>query len=114
MSNMRKAQVYRNQLLAGTLTELRPQEYVFRYDDTYFADPASPAISLTLPNKQQEYRSEYLFPFFFNMLSEGVNRDLQSRQLQIDERDYFGLLLATAQYDAIGAVTLKPIQENKA
>lgn len=110
---MRTAHVYRNRLLAGTLTEVTPQEYVFRYDNAYFADPASPAISLTLPKRQQEYRSEYLFPFFFNMLSEGVNRDLQSRQLKIDEHDYFGLLLATAQDDAIGAVTLKPVQENK-
>lgn len=43
------------------------------------------------------------------MLSEGVNRKLQSTQLRIDERDYFGLLLATARYDTIGAIRLEPI-----
>ena len=106
---MRTAQVYYNKELAGTLTELSPKEYVFRYEDPYFTSQEFPAISLTLPKQQQEYRSNYLFPFFFNMLSEGVNRELQSRQLQIDEQDYFGLLLATAQYDTIGAITLKPL-----
>jgi serine/threonine-protein kinase HipA len=43
------------------------------------------------------------------MLSEGVNRKLQSIQLKIDEEDNFGLLMATAQYDTIGAITVKPI-----
>lgn len=44
------------------------------------------------------------------MLSEGVNRKLQSLQLKIDEEDNFGLLAATAQYDTIGAITVKPIK----
>lgn len=44
------------------------------------------------------------------MLSEGVNRNLQSIQLRIDEEDHFGLLAATAQYDTIGAITVKPIK----
>lgn len=43
------------------------------------------------------------------MLSEGVNRKLQSRVLRIDEGDDIGLLAATARYDTIGAVTVKPI-----
>ena len=43
------------------------------------------------------------------MLSEGVNKRLQSIQLKIDEEDYFGLLMATAQYDTIGAISVKPI-----
>ena len=42
------------------------------------------------------------------MLSEGANRKLQSQLLKIDERDDFGIMLATAQYDTIGAVTVKP------
>jgi serine/threonine-protein kinase HipA len=84
---------------------------VFRYDDAWFNDENSPALSLTLPKTQIEFRSSFLFPFFFNMLSEGVNRKLQSRQLKIDEKDNFGLLLATAQYDTIGAVTVRPLNE---
>lgn len=57
------------------------------------------------------YKSEYLFPFFFNMLSEGVIRQLQTRQLKIGEKGYFRLLLATAKTDAIGAITLSEIKE---
>jgi HipA-like protein len=106
---MRAVEIFRNGTLAGTLTEKNRQHFVFRYDDNYFSDASKPAISLTLPKTQKEYSSEFLFPFFFNMLSEGVNRKLQSTQLRIDEEDHFGLLMATAQYDTIGAVTVKPI-----
>ena len=102
-------EIYRNGTLAGTLTEENRKRFVFKYDDNYFNDTTQPAISLTLPKTQKEYSSEFLFPFFFNMLSEGVNRKLQSTQLRIDEEDNFGLLMATAQYDTIGAVTVKPI-----
>ena len=102
-------EIYRNGTLAGTLTEENRQHFVFRYDNNYFNDPNKPAISLTLPKTEKEYSSEFLFPFFYNMLSEGVNRKLQSTQLRIDEEDNFGLLMATAQYDTIGAVTVKPI-----
>ena len=106
---MRKLEVYRNNILAGTLTEQEHTGYIFRYEDGYFSDPKMPAISLTIPKTHQEYRADTLFPFFFNMLSEGVNRKLQNRLLRIDENDFFGLLAATAQIDTIGAITVKPI-----
>lgn len=106
---MRKAQVYRNGVLAGILTEENRKSYIFCYDETYFRDSHKMAISLTIPKTQQQYRSEFLFPYFFNMLSEGVNRNLQCKQLKIDEEDNFGLLIATAQVDTIGAITIKPI-----
>ena len=108
---MRKLAIYRNKEYAGTLTEESREQFVFRYDDNYYNDTSKPAISLTIPKSQQEYTSSFLFPFFFNMLSEGVNRQLQSRLLKIDEQDNFGLLAATAQYDTIGAVTVKPIEK---
>ncbi|MEZ4984276.1 MAG: HipA N-terminal domain-containing protein [Saprospiraceae bacterium] len=106
---MRILEIYHNDVLAGTLTEESRQHYVFRYDDSYFNNANFSGISLTLPKTQQVYSSEYLFPFFFNMLSEGVNRKLQSTLLRIDEEDNFGLLAATAQYDTVGAITVKPI-----
>jgi serine/threonine-protein kinase HipA len=96
--------------LAGILTEDDNRHYTFRYDDRYFANPLTQAISLTLPKTSQEYKSAHLFPFFYNMLSEGVNRSLQSHALRIDEEDDFGLLSATARYDTIGAVTVKPMR----
>jgi len=110
---MRKATVYRNGILAGFLSEEADNKYVFRYEDSYFSDREQPSISLTLSKSQQEYQSEYLFPFFYNMLSEGVNRRVQTLQLRIDENDDFGLLLSTAQFDTIGAITIKPIKEEQ-
>ncbi|PKP01550.1 MAG: phosphatidylinositol kinase [Bacteroidetes bacterium HGW-Bacteroidetes-6] len=106
---MRALGIYHHGIFAGILTEENRQHYVFRYDDNYFNDAGKPAISLTLPKTQKEYSSRFLFPFFFNMLSEGVNRKLQSTLLRIDEEDNFGLLAATAQYDTIGAITVKPV-----
>lgn len=106
---MRALEVYRNGFLAGTLIEENRNSYVFRYDDKYYSDKEKSSISLTLPKTQQEYHSDILFPFFFNMLSEGANRKLQSRLLKIDEEDNFGLLMATAQCDTIGAITVKPL-----
>ena len=108
---MRKANVYRNGKLAGVLTQLSANNYEFRYNDNWFANDELPPVSLTMPKSKQVYKSEYLFPFFFNMLSEGVNRQLQTRQLKIDENDYFGLLLATAKTDTIGAITLTEIKK---
>jgi HipA-like protein len=108
---MRKANVYRNGQLIGTLTQLNQNSYEFRYDEAWFADRELPAVSLTMPKTKQTYTSDHLFPFFFNMLSEGVNRKLQTRQLKIDEKDYFGLLLATAKTDTIGAITLLEIEK---
>ena len=108
---MRQAEVYRNGELAGVIIEDDQHRYTFTYDDTYLSDAEKPAISLALPKSQKEYTSDILFPFFFNMLSEGVNRKLQSRTLRIDEKDHFGFLLATAREDTIGAITIKVIEK---
>ena len=67
---MRSAEVYRNGNLAGTLIETDQGKFEFRYDSNYYNDSSMPAISLTLPKSQQKYTSEFLFPFFYNMLSE--------------------------------------------
>ena len=106
---MRRAEVYRNRVFAGILLETDNGSYIFTYDSGYYNDNSKPGISLTIPKSQLIYTSEYLFPFFFNMLSEGTNRELQSKQLRINEKDFFGLLLATAQYETIGAITVKQI-----
>jgi serine/threonine-protein kinase HipA len=106
---MRTLEIYRNGVLAGQLIEEDTDQYSFQYDLSYLMNEKYPAISLTLPKKEEKFRSNLLFPFFFNMLSEGVNRKLQSLYLRIDENDHFGLLAATAQTDTIGAITVKPI-----
>ena len=102
---MRECKVYVHDAEAGLLQETDDREYVFTYHDDYQGDP----VCLAMPLRQKVYRSDHLFPYFFNMLSEGANRQVQSTLLHIDEKDDFGIMLATAQYDTIGAVTVKPI-----
>jgi serine/threonine-protein kinase HipA len=41
------------------------------------------------------------------MLAEGSNKELQCKLLQINENDHFSRLLATAEFDTIGAITVK-------
>lgn len=104
---MRQAQIYCKGVLAGTLTETDSGKYLFRYDDIYYVDERETAISLTLPKSRREFSSDTLFPFFYNMLPEGANKAIQCKILKIDEEDAFGLLLATAHTDTIGAITVK-------
>lgn len=82
----------------------------FKYDNQWFNNIKKPAISLTLPKTQQQYESEYLFPFFYNMLPEGSNKQTVCFENRIDTKDYFGILITTAKKDTIGAVTLIKIE----
>lgn len=104
---MRRAAVFFKGRRAGYLIEESRSSFIFRYEDAYFINRALPAISLTLPKTQQEYSSEFMFPFFSNMIAEGTNLAIQSRYLKIDETDVLSLLIATAGNDSIGAVTIK-------
>ena len=106
---MKTAVVLRNGERAGLLIKESPKKYRFVYDESWINDPTKPSISLTLPKVQKEFVADHLFPFFFNMLSEGVNLNLQARRLQIDENDFFSLLLRTSTTDTIGAITLKEL-----
>ena len=106
---MRAAEVYTNGVLAGTLSETDDGKYIFKYDDAYLLDSRNRAISLSLPKRMEAFIADELFPFFYNMLSEGANKALQCMTLKIDENDAFGLLLATADNDTIGAITVKKL-----
>lgn len=99
--------VYVNAEEAGRIERSNDGEYLFRYMDSYFENPLLPAVSLTLPKTQQEYRSAALFPFFCGLLAEGLNKDIQCRLLKIDEADDFTRLLKTAAEDTIGAITVR-------
>jgi len=103
-----KGFVYNNGVLAGSIEKDKNGRYLFQYDDVYFADKQSPSVSLTLPKTQKEYRSEKIFAFFYGLLSEGINKDIQCRLYKIDENDDFTRLLLSARYDTIGSITVKP------
>lgn len=101
---MRLAKVLFREEEAGTLTQHSDGTFTFRYNDHWLRDHGKPDISLTLPKRQQEYTSSSLFPFFYNLLPEGANKQVICRLKRIDERDDFGLLMATAPHDCIGAI----------
>lgn len=109
---MRKLYVYFNDTKAGLLTEYNPGKgYSFLYDESYLSS-ALPPVSVTLPKREEKYESEFLFPFFTNMLPEGANRRIICRSLRIDEQDFFGLLSAMADKDFIGAVNIRRINDD--
>ncbi len=87
------------------MQETDDRKYVFTYNGDYTGEP----VCLAMPVRQEPYCSNHLFPYFFNMLSEGANRQIQSLVHHIDETDDFGIMLATAGYDTVGSVTVKPL-----
>lgn len=110
---MRQATILYKGKEAGILEQHDDGSFTFRYLETWLADPANPSISLTLPRSQSEHKSEYLFPFFHNMLPEGTNRQIVCKAHRLDSDDYFGILMTTARYDTVGAVTVKKNKKTK-
>ena len=108
---MRQAKILYKDEQAGVLTQHDDGLFTFSYNETWMADSNKPAISLTLPKTGQEFHSEFLFPFFFNMLPEGSNKQLVCKFNRIDETDYFSLLMTTAKSDSIGAVRVIKIEQ---
>ncbi len=101
---MRKAKIlYKNQK-AGMLIQHDNGSFTFKYNDLWINDDNKPVISLTFPKSQQAYHSTFLFPFFYNMLPEGSNKQIVCKLNRLDLNDYFGLLLTTAKHDNIGAI----------
>ena len=101
---MRQARVLFKDEEAGLLTQNDNGSYVFKYNDDWFVNKDKSSISLTLPKLIQEYKSDNLFPFFYNMLPEGTNKLRLCKSMKIDVDDYFGLLINIAQIDTIGAI----------
>jgi HipA-like protein len=103
---MRSAKIMFKNEEAGLLTQYDDGNFIFKYVDTWFANHSKPAISLTFPKSMQAYQQDYLFAFFYNMLPEGANKNAVCKSMRIDKKDNFGLLLATAKFDTIGAITI--------
>lgn len=108
---MRKAAILYKGKKAGILTQHDDGSFTYRYVDSWMADPTNPPISLTLPKTQQEFNFPYLFPFFYNMLPEGANKQTVCSAMRIDPDDYFGILMTTARNDTIGAITVEKIKK---
>ncbi|MEI7583754.1 HipA N-terminal domain-containing protein [Runella sp.] len=103
---MRQAQIIFRDDAAGVLTQHDDGSFTFRYYDAWMTDSTKSGISLTFPKTHREFHADYLFPFFYNMLPEGSNKQVVCKHHRIDADDYFGLLMVTAATDSIGAVRI--------
>lgn len=103
---MKAGIVYFRDMPAGVLAKDR-DGYAFRYAHAYLENASMPPVSLTIPKRGRTFRSKILFPFFFGLLTEGVQKDIQCRTMKIDERDYFTRLVRTSKYGAAGAVHVR-------
>jgi serine/threonine-protein kinase HipA len=107
---MRTAKILYKNEEAGMLIQHDNGSFTFKYDNSWISDKTKPSISLTLPKSQHEFHSDFLFPFFYNMLPEGSNKQIVCKLNRLDLDDYFGLLLTTAMHDTIGAVKVIRIE----
>lgn len=106
---MKTAIIFYKDKRAGTLTE-DADGYTFRYDSSYLASDGARAVSLTLPLRNEPYKSRVLFPFFDGLIPEGWLLDIAERNWKIDGRDRMALLMACCK-DCIGAVSVRPANE---
>jgi serine/threonine-protein kinase HipA len=106
---MRKATILYKSEPAGILSQLDNGSFHFSYLETWLDDEIKPAISLTMPKKKKEFKSPHLFPLFFHLLPEGANKQAVCKFKKIDPSDHFGILLNTARFDTIGAITIEQI-----
>lgn len=107
---MRTALVSVKSIPAAHLCETAPAgtvgAYRLTYLPEYLARPAARPVSLLLPLQAVPYEAPFLFPIFDNMLPEGDFLRSLCRAFRLDADDRFGLLLALAQQDSIGDITL--------
>lgn len=101
---MRKALVYRKDVLAGVLTE-NEGEYTFVYDTGYLQSDVAKAISLTMPLQKEAFVSPVLFPFFDGLIPEGWLLDVALRNSDISILDRMSLLLLCCK-DCIGSISV--------
>jgi len=106
---VKQARILRKNILAGVLSKKEDGTFSFEYDENYLKIPQAQNISVNFPLQKEPFDSEYLFAFFFNMLSEGNIKTAQCANMKIDENDSFTRLLKTAKYDTIGSVSVEEI-----
>ena len=101
----RTADVYVYNNFAGKLSET-DEGYSFSYDETYIEAGYNHPVSLTLPIREEPYKSKTLFSFFDGLIPEGWLLDIVSRNWKIDPKDRFALLLVACK-DPIGNVSIR-------
>ena len=105
---MKRAHIYYKDKIAGILAET-DDGYEFAYEKEYLASEGAKSVSLTLPLREEPYKSTMLFPFFDGLIPEGWLLDVAIRNTDISILDRMSLLLLCCK-DCIGAVSVVPIE----
>lgn len=103
-STPHRANVYLHERLVGQLVRESGQRVTFTYHRPYVAQHG-PALSLSLPVREEPFVAEGLPAYFSGLCSEGWLRQVQSFRQQIDPADEFTLLVLNGA-DLAGAVTI--------
>ncbi|MBS0185492.1 MAG: HipA N-terminal domain-containing protein [Proteobacteria bacterium] len=98
---MNSARIYVHGILAAFLEKER-NAYRIEYLSSYRGEP----ISLTLPIREEPYVFDHFPSFFEGLLPEGLLLEGLLRNCKLDEKDYFGQILAVGQ-DLVGSVTIE-------
>lgn len=101
----REGKVFVQGEYAGLVKET-DEGYEFAYDPVYLAKEKALPVSLTMPVREEPYRTNTLFPFFDGLIPEGWLLAVVERNWKIDEKDRFGLMLASCR-DCIGDVHIE-------
>ena len=102
---MRKAEIYQQGALAGTLEEFDRNRYRFTYAPKFSGEP----VSLALRVREAPYEFDQFPAVFEGLLPEGVQLDALLRQYKIDKRDMFQQLLIVGE-DVVGSLTVKEVK----
>lgn len=104
---LRTAEIRRNGVRVGQLSELSSDATRFTYDNNYLTQPKARPISPTLPLRPEPFDSPGLHPLFEGLLPQGWLLDIDVRKYRLRSGDQFGLLLATGRH-TIGAIEVIP------
>ncbi len=106
---LRSGSVLFKNKLAGIVWQ-DEEGYGFTYNEGYLTSADAKPVSLTLPLRQEVYRSNVLFPFFDGLIPEGWLLEITVKNWKINPNDRMGLLLAACK-DCIGAVSIEPLKD---
>ena len=99
--------------VVGALTADRHGAMRFAYGGDWLADPAAPALSVSLPKRPEPFPPRRCRPFFEGLLPEGAQRDAVAAALGISRANEFRLLERLGG-EVAGALTLWPEGETPA
>ena len=103
----RRLSVWWDRVVVGTLQVNQHGQMRFTYASGWLGDPSRPAISFSLPKREQPFTQRQCRPFFAGLLPEEAQRDVIAGALGISKGNDFAFLEALGG-DVAGALSLWP------